>query len=124
MANQVTFSDCLNAGIKIAGIGALIGGAFGRSVPMIVSNGVGSLVGITAGNYMLHNTEACRKFDASTKSILVIALSILVSSAVFGGFSLVNRNLSVSKFVQGQFSSALIYYLLGWGVVNTRTRAV
>lgn len=50
MANQVTFSDCLNAGIKLAGLGALLGGAFGRSVPMIASNGVGSLVGITAGN--------------------------------------------------------------------------
>ena len=124
MANQVNFSDCLNAGIRIAGVGALLGGVFGRSVPMIVSNGVGSLVGVTAGNYMIHNTEVCKSFDDSTKAILIIGLAVLVSSAAFSGFSLVDRNLSVSKFVQGQLSSSFIAYLSGWGVVHPRTEQV
>lgn len=73
---------------------------------------------------MLHNTETCKNFEESTKSIIVIGLAILVSSAVFGGFSLVDRNLSVSKFVQGQLSSSLLAYMLGWGVVQPRTSAV
>lgn len=124
MANPVTFSDCLNKGIKLAGISALIGGAFGRSVPMIVSNGVGNLVGVTAGNYMIHNTEACKNFEESTKSIIVIGLTILVSSAVLGGFSLVDRNLSVSKFAQGQLGSAFLLYWLGWGVIQPKTSEV
>ena len=124
MTQQVTFSDCLNAGIRIAGVGVLFGGAFGRSVPMIVSNGLGNFVGITAGNYMIHNTEACKKFDTSTKSIIVIALSVLVSSTVFGGFALVDRTLSVSKFVQSQFGSSLLCYILGWGVIEAKPSTI
>lgn len=124
MTQQVTFSDCLNVGIRIAGVGVLFGGAFGRSIPMIVSNGLGNLVGITAGNYMIHNTEACKKFDRSTKSIIVIALSVLVSSTVFGGFALVDRTLSVSKFVQSQFGSSLLCYFFDWGVIEPKPSTI
>ena len=120
MTQQIHFGDCLNAGIKIAGVGALWGSFFSDPIPTITSNAVGSLVGVTAGNYMIHNTETGRKFEESTKCIIVIALSILVSTAVYSGFSMANSSLSIGKFAQGQLSSSLIAYFFGWGVVHPR----
>jgi len=117
MTHQVTLSDCLNHGIKLAAFSAAWGGFVGRGIPQITSNAIVNFVGITAGNYMVHNTDICKKFDETTKQIVVLALGVLVSSAVFGGFSLMDRTVSFSKFVKGQLGSSLIAFWIGWGVV-------
>lgn len=116
--SQVTFSQCLEKGIQNAAWGAGWGALFGRSLPMVASSSLGQLIGVTTGNYLVHNTEVFKDFEDTTKQIIVVALVALTSTAVFGGFTLASRTTDLSKFASSQISGALINYWIGWQYVQ------
>ena len=121
---QVTGAQCLEKGIQLAAIGAGWSALFGRSLPMIASGSLGDLIGVTAGNYLVHNTEACKDFEEKTKQIIVVAMMALATTAIFAVFTLGNRTVDYSQFAQRQISSALFNYWVGWGYLQPQARSV
>lgn len=120
MNQPVTFSQCLEKGIHYGAWGAGINAAFGESLPVIASIGLGDLLGVTGGNYLVHNTEVFKDFQDKTKMIVVLATIFFTSVAVFGGFKLASRALDVNSFASSRVTSAVIAYLFGWGYVKPK----
>lgn len=119
---EVTFSNCLEQGVRYGALKAALCFITGNKAPVIVSVALGDLIGITVGNYLNHHHEEFVDFEEQTQRIVVAASIFFASCSVFGALSLASRSLKLEKFAYKAVFTAFIHYVIHWGYLPEEQR--